>query len=368
MRVVVAPDKFRGVLTAHQAVEAIARGIRAARPHVEINPIPMADGGEGTLDVLLDADGGQRRQVAAHGPLGEPVDVTVGLIRHASTAVIELAKVAGLDLVPDTKRDPLVTSTYGVGELIRAAAQSGVEEIILAVGGSATVDGGAGLMQGLGLSLIDQSGTPMPTGVGGGALSSIRRVVWNDPPDALDGIQFTIAVDVLNPACGPSGAARVFGPQKGATPKDVETLEHDMAHWADLLEQSTGRLIRDEPGTGAAGGVALPLLAYFNTQIVPGVDLTSSATALVDFISDADLVITGEGRLDRQSLMGKVVGSVGRMCRGADVPCVAIVGIKGEGADDCLAVLDRIATLDAPMSETAARLEQVAGQIADEFL
>ena len=328
----------------------------------------MADGGEGTMDVLLEADGGLRRSVAAHGPLGEPVEVGVGLIRHASIAVIELAKVAGLDRVPEGRRDPLKTTTYGAGEVIRAAVLSGVEEVLLAVGGSATADGGAGMMQGLGLTLIDRPGKPMPNGIGGGSLSSIRRIIWDNQPEMLDAVRFTIAVDVLNPACGPNGAAAVFGPQKGASPEAVKVLESGLTHWAELLETHTGRTIRDEPGAGAAGGVALPLLALLNAQIVPGVDLVGNATGLAGKITDADLVLTGEGRLDRQSLMGKVVGAVGRMCGGADVPCVALVGIKGEGADECLDVLDRIETLDAPIAETEARLEAVARRIASEFL
>lgn len=368
MRVVIAPDKFRGVLSAQEAAEAMRRGVLMARPRAEVHVVPMADGGEGTLDVLVEADGGQRRRVAAHGPLMEPIEATVGLIRHASTAVIELAKVAGLDIVQPERRDPLRTTTFGVGELIRAAVQSGVEEILLAVGGSATVDGGAGMMQGLGLSLLDSSGDAMPAGASGGSLSAIRRFAWQNPPETLEGVQFTIAVDVLNPACGPNGAAAVFGPQKGASSDGVKRLDDGLTHWASILEAHAGRSIRDEPGTGAAGGVALPLLALLNAQIVPGVDLTGSATRLAMHIGEADLVLTGEGRIDRQSMMGKVVGAVGRMCLGADVPCVAIVGAKGAGADECLSVLDHIAALDAPLSETIERIEQEAGRIAAEYL
>lgn len=366
-RVVVAPDSFKESLSARKAAEAIARGIQRARPDYGVDLAPMADGGEGTLDVLIDALKGRRRVVSAHGPLGAPLNVAVGLVRNAATAVVELAGSSGYALVPEERRDPLATTTYGLGEVLRAALESGVEEIILAVGGSATADGGAGMMQALGLSLIDEAGRVMPHGVGGGQLERIRRFEWKSPPERLEDLNFTIACDVLNPACGVEGAARVFGPQKGADAEGVERLERGLSHWAELLERSCGRSIRNEVGAGAAGGVALPLLALCQATLVPGIDLVSEAVGLAARIGEADLVLTGEGRLDRQSMMGKVVGGVGRLCRGADVPCVAIVGAAGEGADECLAVIDRYYTLDAPMDQTAARLEQVAEVIAREW-
>lgn len=368
MRVVIAPDSFKGVLDARRVAQAMADGVRRARPPAEITAVPMADGGEGTLDVLVDAAGGNRRRMQARGPMGDPVEVTVGLIHQASTAVIELASVAGYTLVPAPRRDPLAASTYGLGETIRAAVDMEIEEIILAVGGSATVDGGAGMMQALGMTMLDAAGRTIATPVGGGQLAAIARFVWDRPPENFENVQFTIACDVLNPACGPNGAATVFGPQKGADPDGVRRLEKGLAHWADLLEAAAGRAIRHEPGTGAAGGVALPLLALANAALVPGVDLVSEATGLAGLVGGADLVITGEGRLDRQSMMGKVVGAVGRMSRAADVPCVAIVGAAGDGAEACLEVIDRFVTLDAPLEQTATRLAEAAGRVAAELL
>ncbi len=368
MRVLAAPDSFKGVLSAADAAAALVAGVRRGRPDADAVPLPLADGGEGTLEVLVRAAGGSRRSLTATGPLGNPVETTIGLIHEATTAVVELAGVAGYALVPPERRDPLRTTTYGLGEVLRAVVESGVENIILAVGGSATVDGGAGLMQALGLLLLDADGRPIRRPVAGGDLRAIRRVEWHDPPENLEHAQLTVAVDVLNPACGPHGAAAVFGPQKGATPEAVRILDAGLAHWVGLLENLAGRPVREESGTGAAGGVALPLVALLGASIVPGIDVVSEAVKLPGQIAESDLVLTGEGRIDRQSLMGKVVGSVGRMARTAGVPCVAVAGIAGEGAEDCLAVLDRIETLNAPLDQTARRLEEVAAALAARWL
>ncbi len=368
LTVVICPDSFKGCLTARAAAEAVAKGVRRARAEAQIHVVPMADGGEGTLDVLIDALHGSRRRVAANDPLMRPIEAVVGLVRRGTTAVVELAGVVGYALVAPFERNPFTTSTIGLGKVLRAAVESGVDEIILAVGGSATLDGGAGMMQALGLSLIDRAGRIMPPGAGGGALAEISYFVWDRPPEGLDSVQVTIAADVLNPACGPGGAAAIFGPQKGADPAAVRRLDAGLAHWADLLEAASGRLLRAEPGAGAAGGVALPLIGLCNAVLTPGVDLVSEAVGLSSLIGRADLVITGEGRIDRQSMMGKVVGAVGRMCRAAEVPCIAIAGIRGEGADECLSVVDRIATLDAPLEQAAARLSQVAEALANEIV
>jgi len=379
MRVVAAPDSFKGSLDASAAAQAIAAGVRGARADCDVTLAPMADGGEGTLDALVNAAGGLRRRVQTTGPLGEPVEAVVGLIHEAATAVIELACAAGYHLVPPERRDPLQTTTYGLGRVIRTAIETGVEHIILGLGGSATVDGGAGMMQALGLRFTDRHGRPftrldketgadVPRPITGGDLGRIGQVAWHDPPENLEHVRFDVAHDVLNPACGPTGAAAVFAPQKGASPQAVRTLDQGLRHWADVLEHVAGRSLRNEPGTGAAGGVALPMLALLDANLVPGVDLVMEAIGLVDQIGSADLVITGEGRLDRQSLMGKVVGAVGRACRAADVTCVAIVGTTGDGADECLTVLDRYIALECPLDQTARRLAEASARIANEML
>ena len=365
MRIVVAPDSFKDALGASAVATAIAEGLRRGRGDHEIICIPMADGGEGTLDVLLGAVAGRRQRVAATGPLGEPVDVTVGLINQASTAVIESALVSGYGLVPQDRRDPLRATTYGLGQVIRSVIEAGLEEIILTLGGSATVDGGAGMMQALGMTCLDESGRVIRKHIGGGDLSRIRQLCWDKPPEGIEHVQFTIACDVLNPACGPRGAAAVFAPQKGADAATVEKLERGLSRWVDLLEAASGRELRNEPGTGAAGGVALPLLALSGATLRPGVDLVSETVDLAHHVGAADLVITGEGRLDGQSMMGKVVGSVGRMSKAAGVPCVAIVGSTGDGAEACRGVLDDVYTLDCPLSQTQLRLREVAERVAE---
>ncbi len=368
MRVVVAPDSFKGSLDAQSAARAIARGIGRERPDVTVLECPLADGGEGTLDVLLAATGGERRIVNAYDPVGRPIDVPVGLSSDGTTAIIELAKASGFGLLAEHERNPLLTSTYGTGQVIRAAIESGIDKIILCLGGSATVDGGAGMMQPVGLRLIDDAGQTMLEGICGGQLSRIWRIGWHNPPEGLEDVHFTIACDVLNPACGPNGAAIVFGPQKGADAKAVQILERGLAHWASTLEHATGKKIRNEPGTGAAGGVALPLLAFCQVEMVPGVDVVFDAIDLAGKVVDADLVITGEGRLDDQSMMGKVVGSISRLCRGAHVPCVAMVGAMDPEATLAKASLDRVYAMDCPLEETAQRLEATARIVIRENL
>ncbi len=367
MRIVVAPDKFKGVLSAPAAAEAIAAGIARCAKGADIDTMPMADGGEGTLDILVKARQGQRRLIRATGPLGEPIEAPIGLVDGASAAVIELATLAGYSLVPPERRDPLRTTTYGVGEAIRAAVETGVERITLAIGGSATVDGGAGMMQALGLVYLDERGRRIEDMVAGGDLERIDRAVWERPPEGLEHVEFTVACDVLNPLCGERGAARVFAPQKGADAASVARLERGLAHWDEVLARIAGVSHADEPGMGAAGGAALPLASLLGARLVPGVDLVAQAYDLQSRVVGAELTITGEGRLDGQSLMGKVVGAVGRLCQGADVPCVAIVGAAGEGADSCLEVLDRYYVLEGPMERTAELLEQRAEEVAREL-
>lgn len=368
MRIVVAPDKFKGSLDAQAVARAIAEGLQQVRRDVEIVECPLADGGEGTLDVLLSAWDGKRRVVKTFDPLGRPIEATVGLVRDATTAVIELAQISGYALLTDRERDPLRTSTFGLGRAIRAALESGVDVIVLGLGGSATVDGGAGMMQALGLRLMGHDGLPLPDGIGGGDMANIARLDWSNPPDGLESARFTIACDVLNPACGEGGAARVFARQKGADDAGVETLERGIDHWATLLEHLTGKPLRNEPGTGAAGAVALPLLAFCETELLPGVDIVFDAVKLAEHVVGADLVITGEGKLDRQSIMGKVVGAVARLCRGPETPCVAIVGTVGDGKDEWATSLDRVYALDAPLAQTRDRLVETARLVATECL
>lgn len=366
MRILIAPDKFKGALSAQTAAEAIADGLYAAsrshKPPIELDLRlhPMADGGDGTLDCLMAAWGGRRQQTTANDPLGEPVQVPIGLVNDATMAIVESATVIGHALVPANRRDPLIASSFGLGQVLRAVMETGVENILIGLGGTATVDGGAGMMQALGLRLIDANGRDLPTPIGGGRLREIQRIAWHDPPANLGGVQFTLAVDVLGPLCGGVGAARVFGPQKGADAQGVETLDAGLAHWADVLTAATGHDVRNEPGCGAAGGIALPLLCLTQASITPGVDLVIQAHRLAESIGSADLVITGEGRLDGQSLMGKVVGAIARMAHSAGVPCVALVGTIGPGAEHFDTLNLRRIAIGGTMDETADRLSDAA--------
>lgn len=369
MRILIAPDKFKGTLSAQAAAEAIADGLYSVlrsrmRPiNFDLRLYPMADGGDGTLECLLAAWDGRRQQTTASGPFGEPVTVPIGLVRDASTAIVESATVIGHALVPESRRDPLIASSFGLGQVLRTVMETGVENILIGLGGTATVDGGAGMMQALGLRLLDADGRDLPTPIGGGRLRDIHRIAWHDPPENLDSVQFTLAVDVLNPLCGVNGAARVFGPQKGADPREVEILDSGLAHWADVLAAASGKDARNEPGAGAAGGIALPLLCLTQADVTPGVDLVIDAHRLSDAIGTADLVVTGEGRLDGQSLMGKVVGAVARMAHSAGVPCVALVGDVGPGAEQFDSLNLRRITIGGPMDETADRLSDAAATL-----
>jgi len=367
-RIIIAPDSFKGALSANEAADALATGLRAALPDADLISLPMADGGEGTRAIIVDKCEGLLRTVRATDPLGRPVDVTVGLIDDATTAVIELAEVSGYQLLSDDERDPLRATTFGLGLVMRAALDAGVEKIMLCLGGSATVDGGAGMMQALGLQLVDCKGNVLPEGVGGGQLIDVERLQWHDPPEALATTPIEILCDVLNVATGPQGAARVFGPQKGADAAAVERLEKGMQHWVSKLEHLTGLGVVQQPGTGAAGGVALPLLSFCNAELVPGVDVVARLVGLNEHATDTDLIITGEGRLDGQSMMGKVVGAVARAAQAAHVPCVAVVGQLGEGHEAAAALLDRVFALECELSETAEHLKLHGQKVAAQCL
>jgi len=375
MRILIAPDSFKGTLTAAQAVEAIAAAIRPIRPDAQLDLCPMADGGEGTLDVILHAAHGRRRRVPVHGPLFEPVDADVALIDQAATAVIELASAAGLALVPPNRRNPLHTTTYGVGQLVAAALDAEVDRIVLALGGSATIDGGCGLAQALGCRMLTATGRELDTPLTPHKMSDLRLLDVDAFAERLESRPVTIAVDVLNPLLGPNGAAAVFGPQKGADAAAIQTIERALTRWADLLEGESGRDLRNQPGTGAAGGAALPLLALAESVIVPGADLVMQHVKLPERIAAADLVITGEGKLDRQSLMGKVVGAVARLARSLDVPCIAVVGTLGEGHEQAAAALDGVIASPAhqesqpsAMMDPAERLARLVRENIGRFL
>ena len=343
MLVVLAPDKFKGSLSAPEAARAMARGVEAAWPEARIDPIPMADGGEGTVEALVVATGGRFCEAIVTGPLGSPVKARFGILGDERTAVLEMASASGLVLVPNDRRDPRIATTRGTGELILAALDLGVSKIILGIGGSATNDGGAGMAQAIGAKLLDKAGVELPPG--GAALAELASIDASGLDPRLAHTIVQVACDVSNPLCGPTGASAVYGPQKGATPDLVRSLDAALGRFAKVVARDLGIDVAELPGAGAAGGLGAGLVAFANGRLTPGIDLVIDAVGLNDRLRGATLCLTGEGAIDASSAFGKTVVGVGRAARESGVPCIALCGAIGEGAD---AVLDE--GLDAYIS------------------
>ncbi len=365
MRVLIAPDKFRGTLTAPQAARAVGAGWRRARPDDEVVEVPMADGGEGTLDAMVKALGGERRRASVQGPLGDPVDAEYGIVLGPSgvTAVVEMARASGLDLIGEARRDPKRTTTRGTGELIRAALGAGPAEVIVCIGGSATNDGGAGLAQALGVRLLDKAGREI--GPGGAALLHVERIDLSGLGPDVRRTRFLVACDVDNPLTGPQGASVVFGPQKGATAADVLLLDRALGHLAAVIFRDLGLDVRDLPGGGAAGGLGAGMVAFLGAHLRPGVELVMDAVGFRRRLGAADLVVTGEGTLDEQSLRGKVPAGVIEAARVARVPSIVLCG-RAEARPPGVLVFDLVGRFgqDRAMRDARAALEDLAEEVA----
>ena len=351
MRVLIAPDSFKECLSAHAVAAAIAEGWRDVRPDDDLDLVPIADGGEGTVDAILAAKRGARVVVRVTGPLGAPVDAVYGLLDEG-TAIIEMASASGLALVPTAERDPAITTTRGTGELLLHAARNGATRIVLGIGGSATNDGGAGLVQALSYRLLDASGTELPPG--GAALAHIASI---EAPATLALPDITVACDVNNPLCGPNGATHVYGPQKGAVPRQLAGLDHALAHFADVVAAHTGHNLRHTPGAGAAGGLGFALLAFLGAALRPGIEIIAEITDLEARIACADLVITGEGRVDAQSLMGKVVGGLIALAERHQKPLTVLAGSLGPGHEQIPA---QVIAIGPPGTSAADSIAQAA--------
>ncbi len=353
-KVVVAPDKFRGSLSAAQAASALARGVSAAAPDAQIIEVPMADGGEGTLDALVSATSGRRISVEVTGPLGSPVNATFGLLGDGKTAVLEMAAASGLALVPRTARDPSRTTTLGTGELFRAAVEAGARRVILGIGGSATNDAGAGFGEALGFRLLDRDNQPIPKG--GDGLAQLDRIDAEGVNPSLLGLDVQVACDVENPLCGPRGASVVYGPQKGADREMIARLDRNLGHFAEIVARDLGVSIRDLPGAGAAGGLGGGLVAFVDGRLVPGVALVIETVQLADRLQDADLCLTGEGAIDASSAFGKTAVGVARLARSLGCPTLALAGTIGPGAPDVIAegINAFFSLCNAPMSLDSA--------------
>ena len=366
MKIVVAPDKFKGSLTATAVAGAIMRGLRASREHLDIVCVPVADGGDGTVDAAV-AAGFDRHLITVAGPTGEQVECGIAL--RQGTAVVELASVCGIELLPHRILRPLVASSFGLGQALSAALDAGATSIVLGLGGSASTDGGAGMLQALGGRLLDRAGQPV--GRGGRVLADIAEVDLSPVSARFAGIRVVLASDVDNPLLGPSGSAAVYGPQKGATADDVAALDRGLAHWAHLVSAATGTHAAGLPGAGAAGGVGFAAQAVLNATTRPGIEVVLELAGFRAALAGADLVVTGEGHLDAQTLRGKAVAGVARLAVRANVPVVAIAGavtVTPEQLHELgVAAAYSLGTLEPDqhrrMTDAADLTEQLAAQI-----
>jgi glycerate kinase len=367
LKVVIAPQGFKGNLSALQVSQAIDKGIRRAFPDVVTSLVPMADGGEGTTQALVDALGGSLISAAVTGPMGERVVAHWGFLSDSVTAVIEMAAASGLGLVPPEKRNPELATTYGTGELIRHALEKGCRRFIVGIGGSATNDGGAGMAQALGARLLDAGGRPIA--FGGAALADLERIDTMALDQRLADCDILLACDVDNPLCGPKGASCVYGPQKGASREMVARLDSALAHYAGVIERDLGIDIRDVPGAGAAGGLGAGLMVFLKARLQPGVEVIIQATGLVERLKDASLVFTGEGRIDSQTACGKTAVGVARKAKEFGLPVIAIAAEIGAGYqvvyEQGIDAVFSIAPGPISFSQSLSEAEALTGDVAE---
>ncbi|CAM3827158.1 glycerate kinase [Vibrio aquimaris] len=370
MKIVIAPDSYKESLTAMEVATAIELGFKKVIPEANYIKLPMADGGEGTVQSLVDATNGSILTAKVTGPLGEIVEGFYGLLGEGSTAVIEMAAASGLHLVEPAKRNPMLTTTFGTGELIKQALDSGVTHIILGIGGSATNDGGMGMAQALGARFYDKSGSDL--GYGGDALSELARIDLSGLDKRLADVTLEVACDVDNPLCGPKGASHVFGPQKGATPEMAEQLDINLAHFADVIRQTTGIEVINQAGAGAAGGLGAALLGLLNAKLRAGINIVTDFVKLEQEVKDATLVITGEGRIDSQTIYGKTPIGVARIAKQYQLPVIGIAGsvskdchvVHKHGIDAVYSVVLGATDLSTALKEAKSNIEITARNIA----
>lgn len=370
MKIVIAPDSFKESLSALEVANNIRDGFREIFPDADYVVLPVADGGEGTVDAMVAATNGTIVRLAVSGPLGKPVDAFFGLTGDGRTAIIEMAAASGLMLVPPEARDPLITTTYGVGELIRAALDKGARHFIVGIGGSATNDGGAGMLQALGVRFLDAEGEAL--GPGGGELGRLATLDVTDLDPRLAGCRIEVACDVDNPLTGPRGASAVFGPQKGATPDKVALLDANLGHYAEIVKAALGADVAHLPGAGAAGGLGAGFKAFLGAALKPGSEIVTTAVGLDAALADADLVITGEGRIDGQTIHGKTPVGVAMVAKRYGKPVIGIAGCLGADADAVLShgidavfsVLSRSCSLAEAFAEAEDNLRVTARNVA----
>lgn len=370
MKIVIAPDSYKESLSALDVATAIETGFREIYPHAEYVKVPVADGGEGTVEAMVAATQGHIVQVSVTGPLGEPVNAFYGLSGDMRCAYIEMAAASGLESVPPTRRNPLLTTSWGTGELIRHALDAGVSQIIIGIGGSATNDGGAGMAQALGAKLL--SAGQQQIAPGGGALETLARIDLSELDPRLADCRIDVACDVTNPLTGPQGASAVFGPQKGATAAMIERLDRGLQHFAQIIDRDLDIDVLSLEGGGAAGGMGAALYAFCGANLRPGIEIVTDALGLADLVADADLVITGEGRIDSQTIHGKVPVGVAKVAKRYKVPVIGIAGsltadvgvVHQHGLDAVFSVLYTVCTLDEALANAAANVRMTARNVA----
>ncbi len=370
MKIVIAPDSYKESLSALDVATAIETGFREIYPHAEYVKVPVADGGEGTVEAMVAATQGHIVQVSVTGPLGEPVNAFYGLSGDMRCAYIEMAAASGLESVPPTRRNPLLTTSWGTGELIRHALDAGVSQIIIGIGGSATNDGGAGMAQALGAKLL--SAGQQQIAPGGGALETLARIDLSELDPRLADCRIDVACDVTNPLTGPQGASAVFGPQKGATAAMIERLDRGLQHFAQIIDRDLDIDVLNLEGGGAAGGMGAALYAFCGANLRPGIEIVTDALGLADLVADADLVITGEGRIDSQTIHGKVPVGVAKVAKRFNVPVIGIAGsltadvgvVHQHGLDAVFSVLYSVCTLDEALANAAANVRMTARNVA----
>ena len=366
MKIIVAPQGFKATISGLEAARAIARGVSAALPDAETVLAPVADGGDGTLNALVDGTGGQVFSSTVTGPLGQMVEAQWGVMGDGRTAVIEMALASGITLVPQRRRNPRVTTTAGTGEILREALERGYDRIIVGLGGSATNDGGAGMASALGARFLDSAGNPLPAG--GSALARLDRVEVDGLHPGLRDATIIAATDVTNPLCGPEGASAVFGPQKGATPEVVQELDAALANYARVVARDLRRDVSEQPGAGAAGGLGAGLMAFTGAALQSGIDMVCEVLGFDALLEGADLVITGEGRADHSTIFNKAPVGVARHAQAHGVPTVLLAGGLGPGYEELydhalaavVCISDRPMSFDVSLSRTAELLESAA--------
>lgn len=370
MKIVLAPDSFKESMTAKEVCQEIEKGLKKILKNIECISVPMADGGEGTTQSLVDATNGEFFTIDVTGPLGDIVKARFGILGDKKTAIIEMAQASGLELVPREKRNPMITTTYGTGELIKKALEKGVSTILIGIGGSATNDGGAGMFQALGGKLLDKNGNDI--GFGGGELSKLDRIDISNLDSRIKDVEIIVACDVQNPLTGKNGASHIFGKQKGANEEEREILDKNLKNFAEIIRKDIGKDVENIAGAGAAGGLGAGLMAFLSAKLKKGVEIVIEYSELEKKIQGADLVITGEGSIDGQTRFGKTPYGVAKTAQKYDIPVIALAGNIGKdietlyehGFTAILPILTKVESLDEAIKNGKNNVEYIAETLA----